>query len=77
VLVYTFSEPWRDIYTHRFPVMIELVSQKDPGNHEHESVTCTSGRDPIDETTSSIVSDSTEGSTIDCSSKFIYSLWHL
>lgn len=52
---------------------IEVESQYDHDNYEYEMPTYTSRDDrtySLDETASSIVSDSTEGSTIDCNSKF-------
>lgn len=60
----------REFVTVRGLDTIELES--DPDNHEREISICTSGNDltvSVDDTTSSILSDSTENSTIDCNSK--------
>lgn len=55
------------------PDTIEVESRNDHDNYEYEMPTYASRNDrtySLDETISSIVSDSTEGSTIDCNSKF-------
>lgn len=61
----------REIFTVRCPETIEVESGNDPDNYEHEIPAYTSRNDlthSLDETTSSIVSDSTID--IDCNSKF-------
>lgn len=62
----------REIFTVRCPDTIELECRNNSYNYEDDISMCTSGNGtmlPLDDTTSSIVSDSTESSAIDCNSK--------